>query len=460
MLVHDQSAWADLAIRSVEHFTVNPYHLIIVDSASREEKTRAMLAGATSRGHTVIRLPENRSFSNGVNVGVRLGSAPFIVILNDDCIVTEGWDAALLQDANKKEVGLAGSRSNYAAGAQGDPSFVGKPPYLVFVCVAMRREVWNHVGPLDEETFDGFSTEDIDYSWRVVKAGFELKVSSSYVLHAGSRTLGKVIGAYSAPAGVTPGPDTAVTTELRARNDAKYNARLLEKWGKEWATEHTKMVGNGLVVTFHAEDWTRVDFMGSLMGLRRTDGVGFSYYHSKRAPIQFARNAVADYALDRGFDWLVQLDDDAVFPSDLLRRLLAHQKDVVCALAYQRRTPYLTCAYEIGEDGLLGKSFEGIEHTGLRKVDVSGFHCSIMKTSVIRKLREGVPGAKPGDPPLVPGTRLYYGGFDNKVGEDFAMCLNLKKVGVQVYVDTDLIAGHIGDSIVVDEAFKKANQGR
>jgi hypothetical protein len=189
------------------------------------------------------------------------------------------------------------------------------------------------------------------------------------------------------------------------------------------------------------------------MGLRRSDGIGFSYYHHKRTPIPFARTLVADYALDQGFDWLVQLDDDATFPSDLLRRLLAHQKDVVCALAYQRRPPHLACAYEIGADGMIGKTLEGIEHTGLRRVDVSGFHCSIMRTSVIKRLREGVKD-EAGNV-TVPGTRQYYGGFDNKVGEDFAFCLNCKKIGVQIHVDTELISGHIGDSIIVDEAYKQ-----
>jgi GT2 family glycosyltransferase len=447
VLVHDHSDWADLCIRSVENFTSNPYRLIIVDSHSTEDRTHVWFREVEKRGHTVFRLAENRSFSAGVNVGAALGTAPFIAILNDDAIVTEGWDAALLQDANPKHVGLVGARSNYVSGPQGDPSWVGEPPYLVFVCVGLRREVWDKVGPMDEITFDGFSTEDIDYSWRVKAAGYELKVSSAYVLHAGSRTLQKEVGAW------VMGPQGVSTTELRLRNDAKYNARLKDKWGQEWIDAHSKIQGKGLVASFHAEEWTRVAFMGGLMGLRRSDGIGFSYYHHKRTPIPFARTLVADYALDQGFDWLVQLDDDATFPSDLLRRLLAHQKDVVCALAYQRRPPHLACAYEIGADGMIGKTLEGIEHTGLRRVDVSGFHCSIMRTSVIKRLREGVKD-EAGNV-TVPGTRQYYGGFDNKVGEDFAFCLNCKKIGVQIHVDTELISGHIGDSIIVDEAYKQ-----
>lgn len=433
VLVHDQPQWVELCLQAVESFTKNKYRLIIVDNASVKTRTLEVLAAAYKRGHTVIRLAENKSFSNGVNVGVNAGKAKFIAILNSDAIVTENWDAALIQDASPKHVGLVGARSNYAAGPQGDPSFIGEPPYLVFVCVALRREVWTAVGPMDEETFDGFSSEDIDYSWRVKKAGYELKVGGAFVLHAGSRTLAATTGDAMA----------------RALNDQKYNARLIDKWGKDWFVTHTKTQGVGLVVSYHAEEWTRVKFMETLMGLRRSDNVGFRYLHISRAPIHMARQLAADFAVDQvGADWIVQVDDDATFPPDVLRRLLSHDKEIVTALAYQRKPPHFPCIFEVGEDGLLGKPMLGVENTGLRRVDVSGYHCSIMKTSVIRKMREA-------------GIRQYYGGFDNKVGEDFAFSLNCKKVGVLIHCDTNLISGHIGSSILVDEKYVQAfNAGR
>lgn len=436
VLVHDQPGWTDLAIRAVENNTRNPYQLILVDSASKEQKTKDILKAAEDRGHTLITLAENRSFSHGINIGVNAGKSKFIVILNSDALVTEGWDSAILQDASDKQTGLVGARSNYVTGAQGDPGFIGEPPYLIFVCVAMRRQVWEAVGPMDAETFDGFSSEDIDYSWRVKKAGYNLKVSNAFVLHAGSRTISAAM------------PDP----EAQRRNNEKYNARLIDKWGKEWVAAHSKLVGRVLVASYHADVWTRVAFMGAFAGLKRSDGVTFSFYHQTRAPIHMARQLLCDYALDQGFDWLVQLDDDAIFPSDLIRRLLSHQKDVVCALAYQRKPPHLPCAFEIGPDGILGAPMEGIEHTGLRRVDASGFHCSILRTSVIKRMRDGTKD--------VPGTRLYFGGFENKVGEDWAFSLNCKKYGIQIYCDTDLISGHIGEAIVVDHEYRKAWQAQ
>lgn len=438
VLIHDQAKWADLCIRAVEHHTSNPYRLIVVDSASQEEATKALLRDVEARGHTVVHLTENKSFSNGVNVGVELGTSKFVCILNDDAIVTEGWDGAMMQAANEKHTGLVGARSNYASGAQGDPSFTGEPPYLVFVCVAMRREVWDVVGNMDEETFDGFSSEDIDYAWRVKKAGYNLKVANAYVFHAGSRTLAHVNG----------------SAEGISRVNQKYNARLIDKWGADWVNSHQKLKERVLVCSYHAEEWTRVTFLGAFMTLKRSDGVSFEFMNQCRAPIHIARTGVCDYALDNGYDILVQLDDDATFPSDLIRRLLSHQKDVVTALAYQRKPPHWPCVFEIGEDGVMGKPMLGIERTGLRKVGVSGFHCSMIRTSVIKRLREGTKDAD--GKVVVPGTRKYFGGFQTvttDIGEDFAMSLNLKKVGIPVYCDTDLIAGHIGSSIVVDEQY-------
>lgn len=450
VLIHDKADWATLCIQSVEAFTKNPYRLILVDMASQEQKTRDLFVAARERGHTVVHLAENKSFSNGVNAGVGAGSAKFVCVLNDDALATEGWDAALIQDAGVQGVGMVGARSNAAAGAQGGAKCIGDPPYLVFVCVCLKRAVWEAVGPMDEETFDGFSSEDLDYSWRVLKAGLRLTLSSAFVLHAGSRTLITQLKS----------GDAQATQLALARNNEKYNRRLFDKWGKEWVDSHTKLTQRILVATFSPQEVVSMDFARSCMQLKQAVGYEFSFYSHRRTPIHLARQLVVDYALRENFDVLVQLDDDAVFPADLLPRLMASNKDLVCALAYQRKRPYATVAYELDADHLaigktMGNHIEGIEHTGLRKVDVSGLHVSALRLSLIKKMhayRELGPDGKEKFPL---GIREYFGGFGS-VGEDFAFCLNVKKVGGQVYVDTELISGHIAEPFVIDEAYKKA----
>ncbi|MHB8734628.1 MAG: glycosyltransferase family 2 protein [Terriglobales bacterium] len=446
VLTHSQDKWLKLCISAIESFTINPYRLILVDSAASPE-CNAVLAEAEKRGHTVLHLAENRSFSNGVNAGLALGKAKYVAILNDDIIVTEHWDMGMIETASLKNVGIVGAQTNFASGPMGDPGFVGKVPYLVFCCVAMRRHVWETLGGLDGETFDGFSTEDIDMSWRAIKAGLELKVcKSTYVYHVGHRTLGTAIG----------GQDD------QRRNNERYFNKLHDKWGGAWVQKMSTIEKpRVMVATFHAEEWTRVQFMGSLWGLKKSDNAPIGLiFPVTRLPIHAARQLACDYATDNGFSWILMLDDDATFPSDVLRRLLAHEKQMVVALAYQRRPPHATCVFRQAEDGTLaGAPMEGIEHTGLRRVDITGLHCALINTDIIRKLREGL--TRDGKV-IVPGTRQYFGGFENQVGEDVAFSINLKKLGIQIHCDTELIAGHIGSNVVVDEDYKKrylAGQG-
>lgn len=434
VLVHDRADWADLCVRAVENLTSTPYRLIIVDSASVEQKTQDFFKDVERRGHTVVRLAENRSFSNGVNAGVMAGDAKFICLLNDDAIVTDGWDKALVQDLVTRDIGMTGARSNAASGPQSDPSFIGEPPFLVFVCVALRRDVWNAVGPLDEVTFDGFSTEDIDYSWRVKKAGYKLKVSNAFVLHAGSRTIATKI---------------ATTVDAQIRNNQKYNQRLIEKWGKEFAIKNSLTVKKVLVASHHATQWCAVDFMDDFVNMKAYGGYAFHFIRVVRTPIHIGRTAAANAALDGGFDYLVQLDDDARFPPDTIRRLLVHQKDVVTSLAYQRKPPHMPCIFEIGEDGIMGAHLEGWEHTGLRRVDAAGFHVSATATSVFKRMRAYRSETRPN------GIQNYYGSFGDKVGEDFAFSLACKEIGVQIYCDTEFIAGHMGDAINVNEEYRQ-----
>lgn len=449
MLVRSQAIWSDLAIRAVEGHTTHPYRLIIVDQAVTDPKVKAVIDAAEKRGHTVVRMAENRSFSNGNNAGVGIGSAKFIVILNDDALVCEGWDKAMIQDMSEAGVGLVGARTNYAAGPTGDPSWTGEPPWMAFVCVGLRRDVWNKVGPMDEENFTGFAAEDLDYCFRVKKAGYKLKVSNAYVLHAGSRSIVHQVSDGSKDA------NTQVVA-YNAHNE-KYNRVLVEKWGKDFVAEKVKLRQRVLVATYSAEEWTRVKFMGSVLTLKSgTPGVvgaptesgdqfNFSFYSHTRSPIHIARQLVCDYACDNGFDVLVQLDDDATFPPNLVQRLLSHKKDVVCALAYQRKPPYLPCIYERAADGETGVPLENYEHTGLRQVDISGFHVSAIRLSVIKQLRAA-------------GVKKYFGGFENRLGEDFAFCKNLANAGIKMYCDTDLIAGHIAEGFVIDEHYKAAHK--
>lgn len=465
MLVHDQAKWARLAAQAVESFTRNKFRLIVVDNKSVEPDTQKLFEELEARGHTIVRLAENKSFSNGMNAGIRAGTNKSIVLLNSDALVTPGWDTQILQTLTRKNVGLVGTRTNYAAGLQGlqgegaERQALSVPvEFLMFVCVGMRRDTYDMIGPLDEETFDGFSSEDLDYSWRVRKAGLELVIAPTYVFHGGSQTLQATVG-YG---------------EALNANNAKYNQRLIDKHGPEILEALQRgPLPRVFVSTFSAEEWTRTDFMKWLVNLR-TGGYPFAYYHHKRSPIHFARQAVAAHALADKFGYVLMIDDDMVeFPPDTLVRLMAHKKDVVVTVAYQRIAPFGTCVFkwadgphtekdsETGQVFRMMSSMEGIEDRGLQKIDAAGLSCALIKTDVFKRLSEGVGECK--------GVKKWFGNF-GKVGEDNYFFNKITdyneaatKAGkplISTYCDTDIVIGHLGEAQVVNRAFKEAVRGK
>ncbi len=73
--------------------------------------------------------------------------------------------------------------------------------YLALVCTYIKREVIEKVGYLDEETFKGYGSDDVDYSRRVQAAGYKLAVATRIeVQHGltgkGTETFLRNVGGY------------------------------------------------------------------------------------------------------------------------------------------------------------------------------------------------------------------------------------------------------------------------
>ncbi len=79
-------------VKSVRERTTHPYKLIIVDDASDEQtKTWLETFAEENPDVTLIRNKKNRGFAATCNRGIRTGENPFVVLLNSDVVVTQGW---------------------------------------------------------------------------------------------------------------------------------------------------------------------------------------------------------------------------------------------------------------------------------------------------------------------------------------------------------------------------------
>jgi len=149
-----------------------------------------------------------------------------------------------------------------------------------------------------------------------------------------------------------------------------------------------------------------------------------------------ARNAIVNDAIAGGFDYLLMLDDDMVVPHDLPLRLLAHDKDVVGALYYQRGGMFKPVIMSEGKPDSYGEiNFAFWSHyderltqnRGLYQTDVIGGGCMLFKTEVFKK---------------IPAP---YFQWEEQLGTDIAICTKLRQAGYEIWVDTSIELGHVGE---------------
>lgn len=206
------------------------FRVILVNDGSEQDTTNWLrkVAGEPLSDHMLIDLqehPENRGYTQAVNTGLRHSTAPYVVTLNSDTIVTDGWLEGLIRCIESApEIGICGPLSNAASWQNvpelyaADNSFainalpegmtpddmaavVGRAsdrlyPRTTFVngfCFMVTRAVIDAVGYMDEVAFPIGYGEENDYCIRAQDAGFVLAYADdTYVFHAKSKSFGSV----------------------------------------------------------------------------------------------------------------------------------------------------------------------------------------------------------------------------------------------------------------------------
>ncbi|OGS06287.1 MAG: hypothetical protein A2270_07610 [Elusimicrobia bacterium RIFOXYA12_FULL_51_18] len=182
-----------------------PYELILVDNASGLP-TRKYIKSLPKA--VKIFNPANYGFAKAVNQGIKAAKGEFIVLVNSDLVFYEGWLEGLIRCLTaSRDIGAAGPMTNRTVGVQRiilapkierNPralelfagamqlKFKGKHfdvHRLVGFCVALKREVVERIGLLDERFGTG-CFEDLDYSLRIRQAGWRLAAAKDvFVRH-------------------------------------------------------------------------------------------------------------------------------------------------------------------------------------------------------------------------------------------------------------------------------------
>ena len=179
--------------------------LIIVDNASTDGSPDWLAAyGQANPTVKVILNERNLGFSAGNNVGLAQATGDYLVLLNNDTQVTDGWVFDLLRPLRRDpSVGLVGPVTNnigneskidlvYADAAEMHQRARAYTRWrrtetlelrtVAFFCVMFSRTVFNQVGFLDE-AFGVGMFEDDDYCNRVRAAGYRILCVDAVFIH-------------------------------------------------------------------------------------------------------------------------------------------------------------------------------------------------------------------------------------------------------------------------------------
>lgn len=198
--------------------------LIIVNDASDEATTDWLRQFAAAEAMvSLVEHAENQGYTRSINDGLRLGKAPYRVLLNSDTMVTAGWLQRLIACfESDPQLGLVGPLSN-AASWQNVPALydetgrfavnnlpVGfdleryadavrsaarccypRVPVLNGFCIMIRSQVLERIGLMDEARFPVGYGEENDFCLRAQDAGYTLAVADDvFVFHAKSKSFG------------------------------------------------------------------------------------------------------------------------------------------------------------------------------------------------------------------------------------------------------------------------------
>ncbi len=214
---HNNQAFTRMCLESIWRNTAYPnYEVIVVDNGSTDGTHEILEEMArVRRALTVVTNERNLGFAAACNQGLRLAEGWVLCMLNNDTVVAPGWLSPMVQALrNDRRVGMVGPVSNAVgneariqvgySGVEEMPAWAARwvaqhegealeLPMLALFCAAMRREVWQEIGELDER-FEVGMFEDDDYCRRVRQAGYKLLCLRDAFVHHWQRATFRLLG--------------------------------------------------------------------------------------------------------------------------------------------------------------------------------------------------------------------------------------------------------------------------
>lgn len=210
ILTFNQLDYTMECLAALELHTPEPHEVILVDNGSRDDTVQWFESQAAAKpNYRLINNGENRGFAAGCNQGMAVARGDYLLLLNNDVVVTPEWLTGLLECHRADPLtGIVGPLTNNASGIQGlgniesggierldsfARTFRVRHRFqrvasrrLVGFCMLFFRTLYQEIGGLDERFGTG-NFEDDDFCLRAAIAGYRNLIAGDvYVHHHGS----------------------------------------------------------------------------------------------------------------------------------------------------------------------------------------------------------------------------------------------------------------------------------
>ena len=192
--VYNQLVFTKGCLDSIRKYS-EPTEIIIVDNGS-SDGTKEFLAAYPDI--IVITNNDNRGFASACNQGTKAAKGDWIVILNNDVVVSPNWLTGLVEFSETKRLDIVTpaireGEVNYDIISYSQEFIrtmagVARIGDANGICFMVRQQVFDIIGYLDENFIIG-QFEDVDFFRRAKTAGFKLGITGrSFIHHFGSIT--------------------------------------------------------------------------------------------------------------------------------------------------------------------------------------------------------------------------------------------------------------------------------
>lgn len=192
-------------LASIQRHTPEPHEIILIDNGSTDG-TVEWLRGqvAANRNYRLLENAENRGFAAGCNQGILSANGQYVLLLNNDVVVTPGWLGGMLECFADPAVGIVGPVTNNISGVQEWPwvnyeAAGGLIPFaekfrsdnryrrisvrrIVGFCMMFPMGLVEQIGLLDEQ-FGSGNFEDDDYCLRAALEGYRNVIAGDVFIH-------------------------------------------------------------------------------------------------------------------------------------------------------------------------------------------------------------------------------------------------------------------------------------